>query len=147
MNWKIFPLTKEESSVDICTGYGYATLNKGRWIDSIYGEYSPESHNAVDIENFVINDQVYSPIKVYFNEQENFALWIVKPVKGVKEDKEWIKKNLRNYGISVPGITDQPSESPERYIQQQRLFRDIYEKTHKSGNNIGTEGNESTKKE
>ena len=147
MNWKIFPLTKEEASIDICTGYAYAVLNKGRWINSTYGSYSPEGHNAVDIENFVINDIVYTPLKSYFNETEGFALWVVKPVNGSKENTEYIIKNLRKYGISIAGVTDQPTDTKDKYIQQQRLFRDIYEKTHKDGNNIGTEGNKSTKKE
>ena len=147
MKWKIFPLTSQEATIDICTGYAYAILNKDRWKDSTYGVYSPESHNAVDIENFVIGGVVYSPLKVYFNEDEEFALWIVKPVNGSKENTEYIIRNLRKYGITIKGVTDQPTEEKERYIQQQRLFRDIYEKTHKDGNNIGIEGNEGTKKE
>lgn len=147
MKWKIFPLTIQEASIDVCTGYAYAVLNKDRWKDSTYGSYSPESHNAVDIENFVIGGVVYSPLKTYYNEDEGFALWIVKPVKGSKEDKDYIIRNLKKWGLTIKGVTDQPADDKERYIQQQRLFRDIYEKTHKEGNNIGIEGNESTKKE
>lgn len=147
MNWKIFTLTNKEAVLDMCTGYAYAELNKSRWIDSIYGAYSPEAHNAVDIENFVIKGVVYQPLKTYFNEDEGIALFVVKPVNGSKEDKDYIISNLRNNGLVVPGITDQPDTKVKKYIQQQRLFADIYAKTHKDGNNIGIEGNESTKKE
>lgn len=147
MNWKIFPLTKQEAAIDICTGYAYALLNKDRWISSIYGQYSPESHNSIDIEYFVINGSAYSPLKVYFNEDDGIALWIVKPVNNAKEDKEYVINNLKKYGLTIKGVTDQPTDKKDKYIQQQRLFRDIYDKTHKPGNNIGTEGNTSTKKE
>ena len=146
MNWKIFTLTNKEATLDMCTGYTYAALNKSRWVDSIYGAYSPESHNAIDIESFVIKGVVYQPLKIYFNEDEGFALFVVKPVNGSKEDKDYIISNLRKSGLTVPGITDQPDTENKKYIQQQRLFADIYEKTHKDGNNIGIEGNESTKK-
>ena len=147
MNWKLFPLTKQEAAIDICTGYAYALLNKDRWVSSTYGQYSSEGHNAVDVENFVINGSVYTPLKTYFNEDDGTALWIVKPVNGAKEDKEYILDNLKKYGLTIKGVTDQPSDKKDKYIQQQRLVRDIYDKTHKPGNNIGTEGNTSTKKE
>ena len=144
MQWKIFPLTDEEACIDICTGFAYADLNRGRWIDSNYGVYSPETHFDIAIERFIVNSVAYKVVSLYMIEDENLGLIILQPMHTCKEDKAYIIKNLRRYGLSIEGVTD--TDESVKYIQQQRQFEDIYKNTHKDGNNIGIEGNKSTKK-